>query len=111
MSPLPLSTTTVLVELDERAEPDDAPSYGTASGPHPAHVSSPSGTERVGGQGVERIDAALLVDADVPLEAGARVTDEGTGLVYRVVWSAPRQGLGLAHQRAGLVLVRRAVPA
>lgn len=111
MSPLPLSTTTVLVELDERTEPDDAPSYGTPSGPHPAHVSAPTGTERVGGQGVERIDAALYVDEDVTLAAGARITDQGTGLVYRLAWSTPRQGLGLAHQRAGLVLARGAVPA
>lgn len=108
---LPITTTTVTVAIDGRAEPDDAADYATATGPHPAHVGSPSGTERMGGQGVERLDAILYVETDVTIAAGAQVTDVGTGLVYRCAYVTERQGLGLPHLRCGLTLVRGAVPA
>lgn len=108
---LPLATTTVTVAVDTRTEPDGAPDYSAATGPHQAHISAPSGSEQTGGEGSERIDAQLYIDAGITLEHNAQITDLGTGLEYRIVWSQARQGLGLDHQVAGLVLVRGAVPA
>lgn len=100
---IPLATTTVLVEPPAaRADEMAGPSYAAATGPHDAHVSSPSGSERLGGEGVERIDAVLLVDAAVTVAQGARVTDVGTGAVYTCTFSTHRQGLGLDHKRCGL---------
>lgn len=108
---IPLSTTTVLVEAASRAEPDGAPTYAAATGPFPAHISAPSGSERMGGEGSERIDAVLLVEHTAEVSAGDRVTDTATGLVYRCSFTTDRQGLGLDHHRCGLVLQRGAVPA
>ena len=58
--------------------------------------------------GLERIDAVLLVDSTVA--RGDRVTDAATGAVYRVAWVAERTGLGLDHTRAGLVSASGGVP-
>lgn len=103
---IPLATTTVTVEQPaERADEMDGPSYETATGPHDAHVSAPSGSERVGGEGVERIDAVLFVAADVDISQGARVVDVGTSTTYRCSFATHRQGLGLDHKRCGLVAV------
>lgn len=107
---IPLATTTVLVEPATQTETDSAPTYGTATGPHQAHLSAPDGQEQVGGADLERIDAVLLIDATVSLAQGDRVTDQGTGAVYRCAWVTHRQGLGLDHLRGGLVATTGAVP-
>lgn len=98
---IPLTTTTVTIEAPSRPEPYEATTWSTRVAGVPAHVSSPSGAERSGDAGGERIDAVLLCDSTV--ERNDRVTDEGTGAVYRVAWSLERTGLGLDHTRAGLV--------
>lgn len=99
---IPLATTTVLVEA--ASEPD----YSTAAvlttrGTYPAHISAPSGSERLGQPGVERIDAALLIDTAALVERGDQITDQKTATVYRVAWVADRRGLGLSHLRCGLI--------
>lgn len=97
---IPLATTTVVVEARTAAEPYEAATY-TERGTYAAHVSGPSGAERQGDAGGERIDAVLLTEGTVARDD--RVTDQGTGAVYRVAWSLARTGLGLDHTRAGLV--------
>lgn len=97
---IPLATTTVLVEARSAAEPYEAATY-TTRGAHPAHISGPSGAERQGDAGGERIDAVLLTEGTI--ERNDRVTDQATGTVYRVAWVHERTGLGLDHTRAGLV--------
>ena len=106
---LTLTTTTVTVENGSTPEPHEGTTYTTRAAGVPAHVSSPSGRERAGVDGVERIDAVLLCDTTV--ERGDRVTDAGTGDVYRVAWVQARTGLGLDHTKAGLVRATGAVAA
>lgn len=96
-----LPTTTVTVEARTQAEPYEAPTYTTRTTGAPCHISAPSGSERIGDAGGERIDAVLLCDTTVA--RGDRVTDDTTGTVYRVAWVHERTGLGLDHTRAGLV--------
>lgn len=98
---LPLTTTTVLVEAPSgAAEPFEADTF-TARGTFPAHISSPSGRDRQGDAGGQRIDAVLLTEGTVA--RNDRVTDQATGAVFRVSWVLARAGLGLDHTRAGLV--------
>lgn len=103
-----LPTTTVTVEDGTNPEPFEATTFSARSAGVPAHISSPSGSERVGDAGGERIDAVLL--CDVFVERGDRVTDASTGAVYRVAWVTERTGLGLDHTRAGLVRATGEVP-
>lgn len=103
-----LPTTTVTVEATSRPEPYEAATTTARAAGQAAHISSPSGSERVGDAGGERIDAVLLCDTTVA--RGDRVTDEATGTVYRVAWVHDRTGLGLDHTRAGLVATTGAVP-
>lgn len=98
---LPLTTTTVTVEDGDTPEPYEGTTWTTRHAAAPAHISSPSGRERVGDAGGERIDAVLLCDVEV--WRGDRVTDAATGDVYRVAWVLERTGLGLDHTKAGLV--------
>ena len=99
---IPLATTTVTVWAASTPEPYEATSYQPrAASPVPAHISTPSGRERNGVAGGERIDAVLLCDTTVA--HGDRVTDDTTGAVYRVAWVAARTGLGLDHTKAGLI--------
>lgn len=106
---IPLSTTTVTVEDASTPEPYETTTYTTRASGVAAHISSPSGQERAGSDGVDRIDAVLL--ADTTVERGDRVTDETTAAVYRVAWAHQRSGLGLDHTKAGLVRATGAVPA
>jgi len=102
-----LPTTTVTVEARTQAEPYEAATYTTRTTGAPCHISAPSGSERTGDAGGERIDAVLLCDTTVA--RGDRVTDAATGDVYRVAWVQARTGLGLDHTRAGLVRATGAV--
>ncbi len=106
---IPLTTTTVTIDAASTPEPHEGTTYTTRTTGAPAHISSPSGRERAGVDGGERIDALLLCDATV--ERNDRVTDAGTGDVYRVAWVQARTGLGLDHTKAGLVRATGAVAA
>lgn len=98
---IPLATTTVSISDTARPEPYEAATATVRASGVPAHISAPSGQERSGSDGLERIDAVLLVDATVA--RNDTVTDEATAAVYRVAWVTVRTGLGLDHARAGLV--------
>jgi hypothetical protein len=105
---LVLSTTTVGIR---RPTQDDDP-YETPATPTtiatgvPAHISAPSGADaRVGGK-EELVDAVLLVDTTTPLQRIDLIDDELTGETYSVTWTRQRTGLGLDHQKAGLVAVK-----
>lgn len=102
---IPIATTSVRVErvaVDPTRDPYDpkpAPSI-VASGIR-AHLSAPSGSERLAGGSEQRIDRHLDCDlADV--RHYDEVVDEGTGLRYQVVWAESRTGLGLDRVEAGL---------
>lgn len=105
---LPLTTTTITVADGDTPEPYEGQTWTTRHADAPAHISSPSGAERVGEAGGERIDAVLLCEVDV--WRGDRVTDAATDDVYRVAWVQARTGLGLDHTKAGLVRATGAVP-
>lgn len=105
---IPLATTTVTIEDGATPEPYEATTWAERASGVPAHLSSPSGRERTGDAGGERIDAVLLCDSTVA--RGDRVTDAGTGDVFRVAWVQARTGLGLDHTRAGLVRATGEVP-
>ncbi len=98
---LTLTTTTVTISDGDTPEPYEGTTWTTRHTGAPAHISSPSGRERVGSDGGERIDAVLLTEVEV--WRGDRVTDASTGDVYRVAWVLERTGLGLDHTKAGLV--------
>lgn len=104
-----LATTSVTVEAASTPEPFETSTWSTRAAGVPAHVSGPSGRERAGDAGGERIDAVLLCDTTV--ERGDRVTDSATGDVFRVAWVQTRTGLGLDHTKAGLVRATGQVPA
>lgn len=105
---LTLTTTTVTIADGDTPEPYEGTTWTTRHTAAAAHISSPSGRERVGSDGGERIDAVLLCDVEV--WRGDRVTDAATGDVYRVAWVLERTGLGLDHTKAGLVRATGAVP-
>lgn len=105
---IPVATTTVTIEATSTPEPYEASTSSTRGAGVPAHISAPSGQERTGEAGGERIDAVLL--CDVFVERGDRVTDAATDDVYRVAWVQARTGLGLDHTKAGLVRATGAVP-
>lgn len=96
-----LPTTTVTVADGATPEPYETTTYTTRATGAAAHISSPSGAERGGVDGGERIDAVLLCDTTVA--RGDRVTDDITGTVYRAAWVHERTGLGLDHAKAGLI--------
>lgn len=105
---LPLTTTTVTVTRpdgsgDPYVDPGAAATVGTAL---PAHISSPSGSDRRVGGDQELVDAVLLLDPSPALTRLDLVHDDGTGEDYNVTWTRQRQGLGLDHQVAGLVAVK-----
>ena len=96
-----LPTTTVAISDASTPEPFETTTYTARASGVAAHISSPSGSERAGSDGGERIDAVLLCDTTVA--RNDRVTDELTGAVYRVAWVHDRTGLGLDHTKAGLI--------
>lgn len=105
---LTLPTTTVTITRpdgtgDPYVEPATPSTIATAA---PAHISAPSGTDaRVGGD-QETVDAVLLIDITPALTRLDIVADDLTGETYNVTWTRRRTGLGLDHQKAGLVAVK-----
>jgi hypothetical protein len=102
---VPLATTTVAVlrvPADTARDPYDAqPAPETVASGVRAHISSPSGRERVAGGSQEVVEFRLACDP-VDLRHTDRVQDEQCGAIYEVVWARPRKGLGLDHVEAGL---------
>lgn len=102
---VPIATTTIAVlrvPTDVSRDPYDAqPDPETVVSGVRAHVSSPSGRERVAGGSQEVVEFRLACDP-TDLRHTDRVQDEQSGATYEVVWARPRQGLGLDHVEAGL---------
>lgn len=69
-----------------------------------AVISSPSGQATVQGGDQQIISARLNCDP-IDLAHTDQVRDDTTGLVYQVVWSARRTGLGVDHTVADLAIV------
>lgn len=104
-----LATTTVRVERPAQdADPYETTSTATLATGVPAHISAPSGADqRIGGD-AEVVDAILLTDRTPVLVRTDIVVDETTGDTWQVTWTRVRIGLGLDHQKAGLVAVKGA---
>ena len=102
---VPLATTSIAVlrvPTDATRDPYDAqPAPETVVSGVRAHISSPSGRERVAGGSQEVVEFRLACDS-VDLRHTDRVQDEQSGAIYEVVWARSRQGLGLDHVEAGL---------
>lgn len=105
---LTVPTTTVTLSRangtgDPYVDPGTASVIGSSL---PAHISAPSGSDaRVGGD-QEQVDAILLMDVTPALDRTMSVADDLTGECYQVTWTRRRTGLGLDHQKAGLVAVK-----
>jgi hypothetical protein len=100
---IPISTTTVTVESQTEAEPGEGITTAPRVSGVRAVISTPSGSELPApGGGAERIDALLLSDPIVGMAHTDKVTADG--VVYEVAWVAQRDGFGLAHTTAGLVV-------
>lgn len=87
-------------DIDPYVISDDTTDDVVASGV-PAHISSPSGRERVAGAGQEAVEFQLICDT-TEIQNNDRVRDLNTDEMYEVVWSESRKGLGLDHTVAGL---------
>jgi hypothetical protein len=110
---IPYATTTVAVlsrsvpDGDPDGYPDEEAVYAPVSIGTRAVVTSPVRGARSGGRttlgGSEQtVDVFKLVADPCDIRQTDRVLDEGTQIVYRVEWLAPRTGLGLDHMSAGL---------
>lgn len=104
-----LATTTVRVERPAQdGDPYESTSSSTLADGVPAHISTPSGADlRIGGK-TEVVDAILLAPKCPVLVRTDLVVDETTGDTWQVTWTRVRIGLGLDHQKAGLVAVKGA---
>lgn len=106
---IPLATTTIAVRR-VTADLSTVDPYEATAAPETvasgvrAHISTPSGRERIAGTGAQE-DVSFRLDCD-PIDVGLRNTDliddEFTGTSYAVVWAEPRAGLGLDHIEAAL---------
>lgn len=115
---VPLATTTIAVlrlpdgtpeEGDDWPDPYDEQltERETIESGVRAHISAPSGQEQVAGGEQSVVRFSLACDP-IDLRHTDWVLDEGTNVVYSVVWAAARRGLGLEHTAAGLQLVEGA---
>lgn len=103
---LPLATTTVtVVEQATSGDPYETATSTTVATGVRAVIGSPTGVDaRVGGD-QEVVEAAGELDGTYATRT-CRLVDEHTGDVWQVVWVRNRVGLGLDHQRVGLVAVQ-----
>lgn len=104
---LPLSTTTIAVkrtapgsDIDPYVVSDNASDTTVATG-IAAHISAPSGRERVAGAGQEAVEFLLSCET-TDIGNNDRVVDLETNETYEVNWAENRRGLGLDHTVAGL---------
>lgn len=102
-----LATTTVtIIDQSGTGDPYEAGTDTTVATGVPAAIGSPAGTEaRLGGER-EQVDAVLHLDVTPTLTRSHVVVDELTGETWSITWVRARTGLGLDHQRAGLVAVK-----
>lgn len=99
---LPMSTTTITVKRPATEDPyETSTAASTVATNIRAHISSPSGRDRITGGDLAVIDAHLDCDP-VDLENYDAVIDETTDIEYSVVWRQKRYGLGLDMVEAGL---------
>jgi len=126
---LPLATTTftihrlvALVSLADPLRDPDGAGYGTESdGPGPLDtsayedvasgvrgtVSGPGGGEQDVGGSQELVSWRIDLDP-CDLRHDDEITDEQTGVRYRVTWAVPRNGLGLDHMTGAVRTVKGA---
>lgn len=104
---IPLTTTTVTIRRPEGGDdPYEADQARLVARARRAHIGSPRGSEKIVGGSKEVVDAVLRLDPQPCLTHRDRITDDGTGECWEVVWVRQRQGLGLDHQAAGLRAVK-----
>jgi hypothetical protein len=128
---LPLATTTftihrqvVLSSTPAVIRDPDGEGYGTSTdGPGPTDpaaftvietgirgaVGSPGGSERDSGGSVESVTWSINLDP-CDITHNDEITDEQTGVRYRVEWIIPRKGLSLDHMKGSVRTVKGAAP-
>lgn len=100
---LPLTTTTITIHrLASGVDPYESENWATVATRQPATISNPSGASREIGGDQQTVSATLYTDGEVDLRHEDHITDETTGLRWRVTWVTPRYELGLSHIRAGI---------
>lgn len=98
-----LYTTTVSVaRRTGTSDPYEADTPTSVTGSMPAHVSSPSESDRRVGGAQELVEAVLLAPPTPVLQRADTITDLATGDVWTAIWQQSRHGHGLDHQRVGL---------
>lgn len=103
---IPLVTTTVTIDRGtSTGDPYESDTVTAVATDVDAHISGPSGSDQRVGGSQEVVDAVLLAPTTPMILRGDQVTDNVTGDAWTVTWVRTRTGLGLAHQRAGLVAV------
>lgn len=103
---IPNATTTVTVTAVAEPEPGEGTTTTERAAGVRAVIAAPSGRElAVPGGGGETISAVLLCDPVAGMAHTDRVTEDRHGTVYEVAWVAQREGLGLDHTKAGLVVL------
>ncbi len=103
---LPVSTTTITVSRGNASgDAYDGQTFTTVYTGIRAVIGSPSGSEINAGGSSEQQTARLNCDP-ILLKHTDRVTDDETGIVYEVTFTARRLGLGLDHTVAELVVVK-----
>lgn len=107
---IPLSTTTITVSARSAADLDDEPYQASTPGaltPKASKVRAvidrPGGREQLAG-GEQNISDFLLSCDPTPIDRLDVITDDTTGIDYRVVWVLAFAGMD-AHVEAGLRLV------
>lgn len=103
---IPLATTLVdVVRSATDGDPYEAAGTDEVTSCVAGHISSPTAIDQRVGGAKETVDAVLYVGPGEDLARADVVTDRSTGLVWRVLWTDPRVGLGLDHLVCGLVRV------
>jgi hypothetical protein len=101
---IPIAITTVQIDSQSEPEPGEGITLATRATGVRAVISTPTGSEIPGpGGGAERIDAVLICDPVTSMTHTDKVYAP-TGEEYEVAWVTQRQGLGLDHTAAGLVI-------
>lgn len=102
---IPISTTTITVERgDASGDAYDGVTYSTVYRGIRAVIGSPGGSEVNEGGSSQQATARLNCDPII-LHHTDRVTDDETGIVYEVTFTARRLGVGIDHTVADLVYV------
>jgi hypothetical protein len=106
-----ITTTTVTVQRgDELGDPQEATTLVTVATGVPGHI-TPAAVRlaQVTENALEPINATLQIDPTPAMRQNDVVTDELTGIVYKVQYARPRTGLGLDYQHCGLLSIKELV--